>query len=201
MPTPVSPAQTPVSPAQTPVPPAQTPTPSVKRVVLIIAHENFADPEYTEPRAVFEAAGFEITVASSSLETATGGQGTQVQPDILVSDVAVGDYDAFVFVGGMGCMEYWDNPDAHRIAQDAVAEGKVLAAICAAPVILARAGMLEGKQATVANSGWQEGVSELEAGGATYTGAAVERDGLIVTGNGPSASRQFGETIVTVLEE
>jgi len=197
----VPPTPTPVPPTPTPVPPAQTPTPSVKRVVLIIAHEGFADPEYTEPRAVFEAAGFEISVASSSLETATGGRGTQVQPDVLVSDVVVGDYDAVVFVGGMGCMEYWDNPDAHRIAQEAVAEGKVLAAICAAPVILARAGMLEGKQATVANSGWQEGISELEAGGATYTGAAVERDGLIITANGPSASRQFGETIVTVLEE
>lgn len=203
-PTPIPPAEaTPTPPTATPIAPepTETPAPAVKRVVLIIAHENFQDHEYAESRAVLEDKGFEITVASSSLETATGGEGTQVQPDILVSDIVVGDYDAIVFIGGMGCTEYWDAPDAHRIAQEAVAEGKVLAAICAAPVILARAGVLQGKRATVANSGWGEGVQALGAGGATYTGAEVERDGLIITASGPPAARQFGETIAAALEE
>lgn len=61
--------------------------------------------------------------------------------------------------------------------------------------------MLDGRQATVANLTWKQGVEGLEAGGATYTGADVERDGLIITGNGPGASREFGEAIVVALEE
>lgn len=179
----------------TPLPPTETATPTVKRVVLIIAHKNFQDYEYAESRAVFEAKGFEVTVASSSLEMATGMEGTQVQPDILVSD-----YDAIVFIGGVGVeKEYWDDPIAHRIAREAVAEGKVLAAICIAPVTLARAGVLKGKRATVFPS--PEGISSLEACGATYTGAEVERDGLIITAFGPPASRQFGETVAAALEE
>ncbi len=197
-PTPVPPTPTPVPPTPTPAPP--TPTPTVKRVVLIIAHENFQDHEYAEPRSVFEAKGFEVVVASSSLETATGMEGAQVQPDILVSEIKVGDYDAIVFIGGIGVEEeYWDNPEAHRVAREAVAQGKVLAAICIAPVILARAGVLEGKRATVFP--YPDGINALEAGGATYTGKEVERDGLIITAFGPPASRQFGETIAAALEE
>lgn len=186
------------SPTGTPQPePTQPPAPAVKRVVLIIAHKNFRDEEYNEPRAVLEGRGFQVTVASSSLETATGMLGAQVQPDILVSDIVVSDYAAIVFVGGAGAAEYWDDPTAHRVAQEAVAQGKVLAAICIAPVTLARAGVLQGKRATV----FESATGEVQAGGATCTGESVVRDGLIITANGPGAARQFGETIAAALEE
>ena len=177
--------------------PTQPPAPAAKQVVLIIAHEGFRDEEYTEPHAVLEDRGFQVTVASSSLETATGMLGAQVQPDILVSDIVVSDYAAIVFIGGPGAAEYWDDPTAHRIAQEAVAQGKVLAAICIAPVTLARAGVLQGKQATV----FESATGEVEAGGAICTGESVVCDGLIITANGPGAARQFGETIATALEE
>jgi protease I len=200
-PTEVAPSQAPTEappPTDTPQPePTPPPAPAAKRVVLIIAHEGFRDEEYTEPHAVLEDQGFQVTVASSSLETATGMLGATVQPDILVSDIVVSDYAAIVFVGGPGAAEYWDDPTAHRIAQEAVAQGKVLAAICIAPVTLARAGVLQGKQATV----FESATGEVEAGGATCTGESVVRDGLIITANGPSAARQFGETIAAALEE
>ncbi len=193
-------------PIQTPpeaVPPPTGPSqpepaqPAVKRVVLIIAHKDFRDEEYSEPRTALESRGFQLTVASSSLETATGMLGTRVKPDILVSDIVVDDYAAIVFVGGVGAAEYWDDPIAHRIAQEAVAQGKVLAAICIAPVTLARAGVLQGKRATV----FASETDKVQAGGATCTSESVVRDGLIITANGPGAARQFGETIAAALEE
>jgi len=72
---------------------------------MIIAHRDFRDEEYEEPRQIFEANRATITVASSSLEVATGALGAQVKPDLLLADAAVGDYDAIVFVGGPGAQE------------------------------------------------------------------------------------------------
>ena len=180
-----------------------TPTPEAslslqgKNILMIIAHQNFRDEEYKEPRQVFEAKGATITIASSSLETAKGALGAQVKPDLLLKDVAVGNYDAIVFVGGSGAQEYWNDPVAHAIAQEAVAQGKVLAAICIAPTTLAKAGVLNGKNATVFSSE----AEALKAGGANYTGASVERDGLIITADGPQAATKFAEEIATALEE
>jgi protease I len=180
----------------TPTPEA-APTLQGKGILMIIAHRDFRDEEYQEPRQIFEVRGATITVASSSLEIAKGALGAQVKPGLLLKDVAVGDYDAVVFVGGPGAQEYWDDPVAHAIAQDAVAQGKVLAAICIAPTTLARAGVLKGRNATVFSSE----AEALKACGANYTDAGVERDGLIITANGPQAAAEFAEEIAKVLEE
>jgi protease I len=180
----------------TPTPEA-APTLQGKSILMILPHRDFRDEEYREPRRIFEGKGATITVASSSLEVAKGALGAQVKPDLLLKDVAVGDYDAIVFIGGPGAQEYWDDPVAHAVAQEAVAQGKVLAAICIAPATLAKAGVLQGKKATTFSSE----VEELKAYGANYTGASVERDGLIVTANGPQAAAEFAEEIAKALGE
>jgi len=181
--------------------PAPTPeaAPSLqgKNVLMIIAHQDFRDEEYQEPRQLFEARGAKVTVASSSPEIAKGALGAQVKPDLLLKDVVVGDYDAIVFVGGPGAQEYWNDPVAHAVAQEAVAQSKVLAAICIAPTTLAKAGVLQGKKATVFSSE----AEALKAGKANYTGASVERDGLIVTADGPKAATRFAEEIAKALGE
>ena len=111
----------------------------------------------------------------------------------------VADYEAIVFIGGGGASVYWDDEDAHRVAQQTVQERKVLGAICIAPVILARAGVLVEIEATVFDP--ENMCSELEAGEAVCTGNPVERDGLIVTGFGPQVSEEFALTVIEVLEE
>jgi protease I len=78
-----------------------------------------------------------------------------------------------------------------------VRDERVVAAICLAPVILARAGVLVGKRATVAGTF----AAELEQCGATYTGPGVTVDGLVVTANAPKASRAFGEAIAQLLAD
>jgi protease I len=177
-----------------------TPTPEAtllgKSVLFIIAHKDFRDEEYLKPRQILEAKGANIFVASSSLEVARGMLGAEVKPDILLDEVNVGDYDAFIFVGGVGAREYWDDERAHEIARKAIEEGKILAAICIAPTTLARAGVLDGKRATA----FPSEAKELKARGATFTGKAVERDGLIITAKGPEAAVSFGEEIARALE-
>jgi protease I len=125
------------------------------------------------------------------MEKATGMKGARVSPDVLLENVDAADFDAVVFIGGQGASEYWNSDQAHQIAQEAVQAGKVVAAICLAPVTLAKAGLLKGKKATV----WASESKTLEEEGATYTGAPVEIDGNLITGSGPEAAQEFGEAV------
>jgi len=167
-----------------------------KKIVMIIAARQFQETEFREPKEIFNNESANVTIASSTLSMATGGN-LSVKPDILINNVKVKDFDAIVFIGGFGVTEYFENPQAHRIAKQALEANKILAAICMAPRILANAGVLKGKKVTCFSSVRED----IKAKGAMVSGEMVERDGKIITGNGPSASTKFGETIASALSE
>ncbi|GAG91518.1 unnamed protein product, partial [marine sediment metagenome] len=144
-----------------------------KKALMIIAERNFRDEELLEPKKILEDREIKVTIASTSLQDSRGMLGATVKPDILLSSVKVQGYDVIIFVGGSGASQYWNDPLAHSIAQKAVQKGKILCAICIAPVTLANAGVLSGKEATVFSSE----ISKLEAKGATYTGKPVQVEG------------------------
>jgi protease I len=87
-----------------------------------------------------------------------------------------------------------DDPEEQRIAREAAAQGRVVAAICVAPLTRARAGVVEGKRVTTARE-----LDVLEQAGATVTFTGVERDALIITANSPGGARRFGETMAAAL--
>lgn len=168
-----------------------------KKAVMIIAQNGFRDEELKEPSEILKQKGIKVTIASSSLDPAKGMLGASAKPEILLSELKVEDYDAVIFVGGVGAKQYWDDPTAHRIAREALKKKKVLGAICIAPVILANAGVLSGKKVTV----WESEAIRIKGKGATYTSKPVEIDGKLVTGSGPKAARQFGQAIAKLLTE
>ena len=168
-----------------------------KKAVMIIAQNNFRDEELLKPKEVLEKNGVTVTVASSSLKESTGMLGAKVKPNILFTNINVADYDAVIFVGGSGASEYWDNPTAHKIANEANNAKKIVGAICIAPVTLAKAGLLKDKKATTFSST----INDIKSAGAKYTGAEVEIDGNIITASGPAAAQKFGETIVKALNQ
>ena len=167
----------------------------MKKILMVIASSQFRDEEYQKPRAALEKGGVKVTVASSSLNEATGMLGLKVTPDVLLKDVEVEEYDGVVFVGGMGATEYWDNPAAHALARLAHASGKLTSAICLGPMTLANAGLLKGKRATI----WKDAVADFKAKGVVYTGKPVERDGKLITGSGPEAAEEFGKALLEAL--
>jgi protease I len=103
-----------------------------------------------------------------------------------------------VFIGGPGAEVYFHDDTAHDLVNEAVAKNKVVAAICIAPCILAYAGVLNGKNATVWSDS-KEYINILEAEGAHYTGDTVTVDGKLITANGPDATQSFAKMIVKLL--
>jgi len=169
----------------------------LKKVLMIIALENFRDEELLHPKEELERAGASITITSTKITPARGVLGATVTPDIKLDQVKVDDYDAVVFVGGPGSSIYFNDSRALSIASEAFKKGKITCAICIAPVTLANAGVLKGKQATVWNG---DLIDKIEGKGAKYVGKPVVVDGKIITANGPAAAREFGRTIAKALK-
>lgn len=170
-----------------------------KKVLLVVAPKDFRDEEFFTPRHVLEEKGAQVTVASSVKETAKGMLGGTVRPGVAFSEVRGADYDAVVIAGGAGSKVYlWDDRELLRIVREACNQGKVVAAICLSPVVLARAGCLDGKDATVFPD--PAAVRELKSAGARYVDRGVVVSGNVVTARDPQSAEAFARAVAGLLE-
>jgi protease I len=166
-----------------------------KRAALIVASQNFRDEELFETKRALDAAAVQTVIASTRIGIIRGALGNIAEANILVGQLRVEDFDAIIFIGGPGAVEYVANPAALNLAREAVRQRKILAAIDTAPTILANAGVLTGVRAT----SFLSERNRLILAGALYTGIPVEQDRLIITSSGPAASIQFGRAIADAL--
>jgi protease I len=164
-------------------------------ILMIIPPERFRDEELFHPLQEFLQAGHAVTIASTHRGICPGSRGGFAEAEISLAETEPFEFDAVVFVGGGGATLLFENREAHRIAQEMTAQNKIVAAICLAPVILARAGLVRGKNLTVSG----QKAAELESFGARYCGPGVKVDGHLITANAPKASRLFGQTICEIL--
>ncbi len=167
-----------------------------KKVLLVVAATNFRDEEFFQPFELLKRQGAAVTVASSRKDKATSVFGKTLTPDLRVADCQAADYDAVVFVGGPGAAEYFKDPAALALARSAAESGKVLAAICIAPAILAEAGVLKGRKA-VCFPGVRKQIARQ---GAIMGDRPVLQDGLILTATGPEAAQAFAEALAAMLK-
>lgn len=167
-------------------------------ILYVIAKNGFRDPEYFVPKNVLKTAGHAVVTASNGIkgELAHGVEGGVAEIDVAIRDAHAGNYDAVVFAGGPGALENLDNEESYRLVNETIREGKVLAAICIAPVVLARAGVLAGKKAVVWSSADDaSGIDAIRERGAEYVDEPVVRDGSIITARNPRAAQEFGEAL------
>jgi protease I len=168
-----------------------------QKILMVIAPQAFRDEELLVPRQLFLDKGWHVDTASTVVGKATGMLGTDEEVSLTLEQVQTqaNTYDALVVVGGMGSPEHlWNNTTLHQLAKTLHQENKVVSAICLSGAVLANAGVLQGKKATV----WEmaESLACLKSGGADYTGEAVTQDGNLITANGPDAAQAFGEAII-----
>ncbi len=167
------------------------------KVLFVIAHDGFRDEELSRPRRILEDAGYRSVIASTDTSKAKGMLGASVTPDILISQARSRDYVALVLVGGQGARSLVNDTALHRLAREFNAQDKVIGAICLAPLILGRAGLLDNVQATCDPSA----AYELERTGARLMTQDVVIVGRLVTASGPHAVRAFAKELVALLEE
>lgn len=160
--------------------------------VYIFLADGFETVEAMAPVDVMRRAGLQVvTVSIMGRKEVVSAQDVTVMADEVYENASFGDADALVLPGGgVGT----DNLSAHgplrALLVDACSHGTLVAAICAAPMVFGRIGILDGKKATCYPG------CEGDLFGAEYTAVAVEKDGNIITACGPGASFAFGFAIV-----
>lgn len=160
--------------------------------VYIFLADGFETVEALAPVDVMRRAGLSVTVVSiMGRYEVLSAQGVPVIADALIGDFSLSDADAIVLPGGGAGTE---NLSANSAVREEIErmnnEGKLIAAICAAPMVFGRMGILQGKRATCYPG------CEGELKGAEYTASDVEIDGNIMTACGPGVSFDFGFAIV-----
>mgnify|MGYP006282865079 CR=1 FL=1 len=169
------------------------------KVLMVIAKEGFQDHEFKVPYDKFLEKKITVDVASVEKGDCIGKFGLQAVADRSFSDVVIQEYIAVVLVGGPGSAGLVGNPDLEKILKSAVSQNIIIGAICYAPVILARAGILKDRKATVWNNNGEQG-PVLEEEGAEFVDELVVVDDQLVTANGPPAAEQFADELIKLIE-
>ncbi len=164
-------------------------------VLMVVAPIDFRDEELLDPKDALEEAGHQVTVGSLTRGKCSGVKGTQVPATVALAEARPDDYGALVFVGGDGARVLFDDPSAQKLSKEMRKQQKIVAAICIAPVILARAGVLVHRHVSVFPT---ERIEIAEHGAFPVT-APVTIDDNVVTANGPVAAKAFGAQLVSML--
>jgi protease I len=168
------------------------------KILITVAPEKFRDEELAVPVAGFLKAGIGFEIASTRRGTCTGMLGAKTTATLSFEEIDPKRYDGLVIIGGTGSQEHlWGDELLIELVKFFHQSGKVVAAICLAPVVLARAGILKGKKATYYEN--PASFREMKIGGAVITNAAVVKDGRTITANGPAAAQAFADAIIQAI--
>lgn len=171
--------------------------------VLILAADGFETVELFEPKKALEAAGAKVALASIGLDPIQGMKGDvekaeTITPDLTLDEVDTDDYDALLLPGGVA------NPDKLRVEDRAVEivtefmeDGKIVAAICHAPWLLAEADVIDGRRLT----GFPSIRTDLANAGADVVDEQVVVDANLITSRKPDDIPAFNQAIIDALVE
>lgn len=148
---------------------------------------------------ILRRADIEVLTAGLDASPVTASRGVRLLPDTTLDEaLAATEFDMVVLPGGLPGADHLGNDVRIReFLQKMADSGKFVGAICAAPRVLAEAGILDGKRAT-AYPGFIDTAAHPKV---RYTGSAVERDGAVVTSRGPGTAMDFALTLVEMLAD
>jgi len=148
-----------------------------KKIGFVLAFRDFKDQEYFIPKQILENAGAEIINISDKKGKAIGSEGGEADIQFTLKELkekGLLGFDAVFFVGGQGAVSHLDNNNSYSIVREAASKGIVFGAICISPTILAKAGVLQGKKATVWSSNTARGpIDTLQENGAIFEDKSV----------------------------
>ncbi|GAB4145209.1 MAG: DJ-1/PfpI family protein [Ignavibacteriales bacterium] len=164
-----------------------------KSVVIVIAAKDFNEQEYLTAKYLFEKHAIKVFVSSDSNSLCIGENGTKVRADVSFYNVHDNNFAAILIIGGKGIRNYWRNQNLIRIIQKFSKSNKIIAAICAAPICLANAGVLS--KATC----FEGDKIQFEKLGVEYIDENIVQTGQILTAKNQNYISELVEKIIFLI--
>ena len=163
-------------------------------MVYILLAEGFEEAEALVPADLLRRAGVEVKLTGVSGALVAGGHHITVQCDTTLDKVVLTEGDMVMLPGGgLGVQNLGKAPAVEALVREAVEKHLWVSAICAAPTLLARWGLLEGKQAVCYPS------CAVNMAGALMQEGKVARDGKFITGQAAGGAHEFGLALIEAL--
>jgi len=159
--------------------------------IMVPLADGFEEIEALTVVDVLRRAGIDVDTVGVVGSSITGSHKIRVTTDKRLSDVNPDDYDGIVLPGGPAYSTLARTSQIENILKKLNSKGKLVAAICAAPSVLAKAGVLEGRRATI--------YPGMERELPYPRDEKVVVDGNIITSQGPGTAMEFALKIVEIL--
>ncbi len=166
-------------------------------ILMLLAANKFDETEFLTVKKFIDKSHFNLFITSDANSLCTGNSGLKIKADVSFFNIHTGNFISLIIIGGQGIRNYWNNQLLHKIINNFHKEQKLIAAICSAPVLLARSGVLTGKKATC----FPTDKNELEKENVIYVNQPVVTDNNLITAQGPNAAPQFIETVLNRLKQ
>jgi 4-methyl-5(b-hydroxyethyl)-thiazole monophosphate biosynthesis len=164
--------------------------------VLVPLAPGFEELEAVTIIDLLRRANIDVIVAGLTEGPLTGSRGTKIMPDFTLDDLPDIQFDMIVLPGGQpGANNLGDDPRIEKLLVEVSKAGGITAAICAAPKVLASAGLLENRKMT----SYPGAMSGVEVSGMVNTGDSVVVDGKVVTSRGPGTATEFTLELIEIL--
>ncbi len=166
------------------------------KTALVLFADGSEELEAVTVINILRRGGVNVTVAGLHGGVLRGARGTMLQPDTTLDEALIHSYDMVVLPGGQpGANNLKADARVIKLVQQMAANGRYVSAICAAPAVLATAGLLDGKRAA-SFPGTLDSFPNISR----QTQAVVE-DGKVITSRGPGTAMDFALTLLERLTD
>ncbi|OHB57406.1 MAG: hypothetical protein A2Y07_04255 [Planctomycetes bacterium GWF2_50_10] len=171
------------------------PQPTAQTVALILPEKNYSDEELSDILDAFDIANIRAEIASTTLGPREGINLGQATATVTIADLDLQQYDALIFIGGNGMMDYYRNDAVLDLIATASNQGKIIGGIGEGAALLAKAGILPADRAR----SYQRQSQYRLGNNQSYAESGVQTQAGIITAAGPASSTLFARAIIQAI--
>lgn len=164
-------------------------------LLAVVPMREFNDEELGVIKKILEQNSIGVRIVASEVAECYGMTGEIVQAEYCFRGITTEDFEGIIIIGGPGVEKYFIDEAVLNLVEECNRAGKLVAAIDWAPVVLGKAGIMNGRKATLS----PEARMEIESVGGTFTNETVTVDGNIITAKAPDDAFELGQRIVEAL--